>query len=100
MSGGHFGYSVWEIKNVAEAIEALIEENDDTTPNRWGEPKGRGYPPEVVVRFREAALALKVAHAYAERADYLLSGDHDEDSFLRRLNEDLDAINNEAKETK
>ena len=93
MSGGHFGYSVWEIKNVGEAIEALIEENDDTTPNRWGEPKGCGYPPEIIAKFREAALALKVAHTYAQRVDYLLTGDHGEDSFLSRLSEDLDAIN-------
>ena len=97
MSGGHFGYSVWEIKNVGEAIEALIEENDDTTPNRWGEPKGWGYPPEIIAKFREAALALKVAHTYAQRVDYLLTGDHGEDSFLSRLSEDLDAINKGAR---
>ena len=92
MSGGHFGYAQFEIQKIAQEIEQLIEVNHDQTPDRWGEKKGREYPPGVMIEFAKAVKALKVATAYAHRIDYLLSGDDGEDSFLRRLADDLKAL--------
>jgi hypothetical protein len=92
VSGGHFGYKQYEIQQISEEIEQLIEGNNDKTPDRWGDTKGREYPPAVIAEFHKAVKALKVAQVYVQRVDYLLSGDDGEDSFLRRLAEELGAL--------
>jgi hypothetical protein len=38
---------------------------------------------------KEAVKALKIAQVYAQRVDWLLSGDDGEESFLRRLDDEL-----------
>ena len=38
---------------------------------------------------KEAVRALKIAQVYAQRVDWLLSGDDGEESFLSRLEEEL-----------
>lgn len=92
MSGGHFQYKQYEIQQISEEIEQLIESNDDQTPDRWGECEGRGYPPAVMAEFAKAVKALKIAQVYTQRVDYLLSGDDGEDSFLRRLAAELEVL--------
>lgn len=52
------------------------------------------YPDEVIEQFKIAVQKLKEAQIYAHRIDWLLSGDDGEDSFLKRLQEDLNKINN------
>ena len=41
---------------------------------------------------KKGLIALKVAAIYAQRIDWLLSGDDGEESFKRRLKEELDAL--------
>jgi hypothetical protein len=41
----------------------------------------------------EAVKVLKIAQVYAQRVDWFLSGDDGEESFLRRLDEDLENLN-------
>jgi hypothetical protein len=41
---------------------------------------------------KEAVKALKIAQEYAQRVDWLLSGDDGEESFLSRLDENLKKI--------
>jgi len=43
----------------------------------------------VIEKFKEAVEALKKAYTYAHRIDWLLSGDDVEESFLRKLKEEL-----------
>ena len=88
MSGGHFPGS-YNIGEIAREIEELIRSNNDTEPTSWGTPKGRNYPPEVIKEFKKAVKLLKQADVYVHRIDYLVSGDDGEESFLRRLKEDL-----------
>ena len=38
---------------------------------------------------KEAIKALKIAQVYAQRVDWLLSGDDGEESFLSRLDDEL-----------
>ena len=38
---------------------------------------------------KEAVKALKIAQVYAQRVDWLFSGDDGEESFLSRLEEEL-----------
>lgn len=92
MSGGHYDYLQDHIKYIAECIGTLIRENENGEVNEWGETKGRFYPPDIIEDFRRGQVALKIAFVYAQRIDWLVSGDDGEDSFRRRLREDLQAV--------
>ena len=89
MSGGHFNYDQNRIGGIAEAVECLIENNDIDDLNEWGDHIGRGYAHEVIAKFQEGLAYLRIAEIYAQRIDWLVSGDDREDSFLRRLQSDL-----------
>jgi hypothetical protein len=89
MSGGHFEYLQYRISDIAEEIQRLIDSNEDSTMNEWGETNGRFYSATVIGRFREAVLALRRAQIMAHRVDWLVSGDDGEDSFLSRWDEEL-----------
>lgn len=47
------------------------------------------YTPETIQEFRNGVEILKKASVYAQRIDWLISGDDGEDSFHKRLKEDL-----------
>ena len=93
MSGGRFQYQQHNIWQIAEEIQNVIDTNDDASINEWGDRRGRGYSPEVIAKLHEAVQALKVAYVYAQRADWLLSDDDGEESFLERLEEELSGMN-------
>lgn len=108
MSGGYFDYKQWHIQQIAEDVETIIEKNGRKKTNE--EIKNEGmydldwyekypedlyyyrYPDEVIEKFKEGLVILKEAAIYAQRIDWLLSGDDGEESFHRRLKEDLDKI--------
>ena len=92
MSGGYFQYDQDRIGRIAETVQTLIENNDSDEKDRWGERLGSDFPPEIIARFREAVAALRRAEVYAQRIDWLMSGDDGEGSFLQRLDEELRAI--------
>lgn len=48
--------------------------------------------PEIIEEFKKGLKLLKMASIYAHRIDWLLSGDDGEDSFKRRLKENLDEL--------
>jgi len=50
------------------------------------------YPDEVIEKMKEGIEVLKRAQIYAQRIDWLLSGDDGEESFLKRLEEELNEI--------
>ena len=89
MSGGHFGYTEDAIREIAREIKKIIETNDDTTPDDWGDPLGCRFQPEVIKRFHEAVETLKRAEIMVERIDYLMSGDDSEKTFIERWNEEV-----------
>ena len=92
MSGGHFEYKQYVLHDIADQIQNVIDNNDSTEKNQWGENKGRGYPPAVIEELAMGVRQLRRAAVYAHRADYLLSGDDCEESFLKRLTEDLEKL--------
>ena len=105
MSGGHFEYNQFKIQMIYEEIESIIENNNNDCPKcdkeiaeqgwaNWHSDcnRGRHYEPEIIERFKEAVKALKIAHVYAQRVDWLLSDDDGEESFLSRLDEELKKI--------
>ena len=92
MSGGHFQYEQYKISLIAEEIETLIENNESTELDQWGNKKGAFYTPETIQEFKNALIIMKKAYIYAQRIDWLVSGDDGEDSFHRRLAEDISQI--------
>jgi hypothetical protein len=93
MSGGHFQYKQWEIGNIGDEVEQLIIDNDSEELNQWGDRKGCHFTPETIAEFKKALVLLRQAHIYAQRIDWLVSGDDGEDSFHRRLKTDLEKLN-------
>lgn len=52
------------------------------------------YTPETIQEFRNGIEILKKASIYVRRIDWLISGDDGEDSFHKRLKEDLNRNDN------
>lgn len=92
MSGGHFDYGQDSIRDIADYIQEVIDQNNDTTPDHFGYPRGRQYRPEVVAKLKDAVKHLRIAYVYVQRVDWLLSDDDGEESFLRRLEEELKEV--------
>ena len=89
MSGGFYEYKQYVLDEIADSIQLEIEQNGSTEDDGFGHDRGRHYAPLVIDRMSEAVMALRIASTYAQRVDWLLSGDDSEDSFLRHLDEDL-----------
>lgn len=53
------------------------------------------YTERTLDEFRKGVEILKKASIYANRIDWLLSGDDGEDNFYERLNEELEELKNE-----
>lgn len=85
MSGGHFEYRQYQVREIAEDIERLIARNGQKDENGWWYE----YPPEVIEKFKEAAHTLERAADMAQRVDWLVSGDDGEDSFMRRWEKEV-----------
>jgi hypothetical protein len=90
MSGGHFEHKQYTISYIADEVEGMILSNDDTTLDEWGcYPRGRGFKPEVIEEFKKGLRVLREAFIYAQRIDWLVSGDDGEEGFLKRLEDEL-----------
>jgi len=96
MSGGHFDYNQYRIRDIADSIEQVIKNNNKEKPkeakNYFDSDYYYQYPPEVIEKFKEGLAILKQAEVYAQRIDWLLSGDDGNKTFLERLKEDLDGL--------
>ena len=78
MSGGAFDYKQYNISMIADEIEQIIEHNSYK------------FPDDIIEEFKTGVDILRKAHVYAQRIDYLISGDDGEESFRERLKEELD----------
>ena len=108
MSGGAFNYDQYKIGYIVDEIEEVVVKNGvKKTPEQlkeegWRDPDWYKkypedlfhykYPDEVIEKMKEGIEILKRAQIYAHRIDWLLSGDDGEESFLRRLEEDLNEL--------
>lgn len=81
MSGGYFDYQQRLIQDIEQSI------------GRAG--ASFELSAEAETAFLEARKALRVAYVYAQRIDWLLCGDDDEEAFHRRLKEDLAKLETE-----
>jgi len=83
MSGGHFNYKQYEIEHIADQVEQMIIDN---------ESEGYHFTEDTMVEFKKALVIIRQAQVYAQRIDWLVSGDDGEDSFLSRLKTDLEKL--------
>nr|DAN97347.1 MAG TPA: hypothetical protein [Caudoviricetes sp.] len=114
MSGGYFDYAQSRIDDIADRIEDylygheldesdvqdLIHDSfgDDDEPTEYAinhhhtMPNCFGYRFLTLQELKRAVRNLRKAAIYAQRADYLLSGDDSEEAFRERLRHDLDDL--------
>lgn len=102
MSGGHFDYKQHFIEDIADSIQEEIDKNNEPwfpkdTPYSWeqrinSEFIGTRYSDETIKEFKNAVKYLRIAHVYAQRVDWLLSGDDSEEYFHKRLKKELDEL--------
>ena len=120
MSGGHFDYLQYRIREIADTIERDltgreldeedIEEIERDVKRGWTEKEYLDYckehmrtppdalRPETKREFQRGYVLLRLAEVYAQRIDWLQSGDDGEDTFHERLAEDLEALDKELEE--
>lgn len=102
MSGGYFDYNQYNFENeVIKPFEKYVLEMETTRAHPIPEPKDdfsdewrkvfmQELKPETVKQFKTGLLIMRMAYAYAQRIDWFLSGDDGEESFHKRLAEDLE----------
>lgn len=106
MSGGRWEYRQYGFTDVIDDLKSLIEKNGQPKTKEemkaefyhydpeWYEkyPDNKfhyKYPDEVIEEFKKAIDIISRAQVYMHRVDWLLSGDDGDESFIKRLNEDL-----------
>lgn len=113
MSGGHFDYLQYKLQDAYIDIEEQIYgksieeyEVDDYCNDRFldedvkkyikehlATPPNKGeYSKETLKEFKNAIHYLKLAEIYLQRIDWLFSGDDSEETFHKRLKNDLDKL--------
>jgi len=92
MSGGHFNYKQYEIEHIADQVEQMIIDNESEELDEWGNTKGYHFAADTMTEFKKALVIIRQAQVYAQRIDWLVSGDDGEDSFLSRLKTDLEKL--------
>ncbi len=109
MSGGRFEYKQYGISDIADYVHNEIsksgkpkseEEIKDT--KRWSgddwfekypdDLNHYQYPDAVIEEFKKGYWVLRKAAIYAQRIDWILSGDDGDESFIRRLRDELEQL--------
>lgn len=99
MSGGTFDYNQYKIEETADEIESRLDHQGklDKDESEWLKRPmyHRTFSPEVEAKLREGVKILRQAYVYAQRADWLFADDDGEETFLKRLNNDLKKLDDE-----
>lgn len=111
MSGGRFEYSQWKIRDIAEEVDKEIRRNgrkktdQEIKDESWHDPEWYEkypedryhykYPDEVIKEFEKGYYILRLAEIYAQRIDWLLSGDDGDESFIERLAQEKEILKKE-----
>lgn len=116
MSGGHFEYAQYHIGDIYCSIERYLDgreineddidwyikehylderEIDYIRKHHRTIPNESEFSKETLSELKKAVHILKQAEIYAQRIDWLLSGDDGEESFHERLKEELEELKND-----
>ena len=106
MSGGHFDYQQLWLNDIANELEQLIMRAGREIPRKEIESEWYGYYQncyddcivtknypdydlQTIAIMKRAVYVMRLAYIYAQRIDWLLSGDDGEDDLQERLKEEL-----------
>lgn len=89
MSGGAFDYDQYKIGQISDIIKDYIYHNSSDELDEYGYRKYPKYSEETIKQFKTAVTLLNTAQIYAHRIDWLISDDDGEESFHKRLKDDL-----------
>lgn len=104
MSGGHFEYSQYKIRDIYETIQQELDKQgkEKHKESLWMQKEYyEKYPEERFEHthredarqiLKDGIRILKIAEVYAQRIDWYLSGDDGEDNLILRLKEDLEKL--------
>ena len=119
MSGGHFDYQQYRIDDIANSIEDYIygrsideedrewyiynhwltdDEKEYILKNNHTIPNQYDFNEDTISELNKGLDILRKAYIYAQRIDWLLSGDDGEESFHKRLKKELDNLKNQENE--
>ena len=84
MSGGHFAYNRYKIEEMADDLDEAIAANDGA--------EGYGLSNETILELRKALALLRLSFVYVHSIDRLLSCDDGENTFHKRLKEEVDRL--------
>lgn len=82
MSGGRFDYLQYRFSEIVFEIQMEIINNFPTN----------NISKETIEEFKKGIECIQKAQIYVQRIDWFLSGDESEDTFHKRLSEDLDKL--------
>lgn len=85
MSGGYFDYAQYNLDRIADELEQRIIDEREKTPLKFI----LGLSEETLKEFEIGLFLVRQAAIYAQRIDWLLSGDDGEETFHERLKSDL-----------
>ena len=92
MSGGYFEYKQYQLNEIADELQELID--------KIGIKDEYGYCYEfsdgTMAEFKKALEMLRTASIYVQRIDWLVSGDDGEETFHKRLKEELNNLTKEV----
>ena len=105
MSGGAFDYQQRYIEEIAEDIEQeIIEAGREIPKEIWAKNHWYGssyddsdrtyqtYEKKTIDIMKRAVYVLRMAYIYAKRIDWMLSCDDSEETLVKRLQEELQAL--------
>jgi hypothetical protein len=106
MSGGSFDYLQYRISEIyVRVLEEIQKSGKEKTKEEIKrdtyymgqdvDTKHYEYKKEVLDKFKEGYIKLREAQIYAQRIDWLLAWDDGEETFLKRLQEDLKGLYDE-----
>ena len=87
MSGGYFEYQQYHLQDIVEKLEETkVKIESDEEYYEYDRKQ------ELLQEISNGLDYLNLAGIYTQRLDWLFSGDDGEDSFFRRLEEELDGF--------
>ena len=76
MSGGHFDYYQFTMDDTIDDLKELLTEEYN-------------FSSDTIVRIRECIHHLEMGQLLLHRIDWMVCGDDSEETFHKRINEDL-----------
>ena len=89
MSGGFFDYEQDKLITMADGLDEIIRRH---TVNTEEFDLFERFSEKTLDELRKTAGLLRHTYVYAQRADWLISDDDGEESFHRRLSEELSKL--------